>query len=165
MQKALIYCRVSSERQKPEGHGLESQEHRCREFAGTKGYEIEKVFRDSFSGGGGFTKRPAMSEMLEYMDSKPYNRYVVLVEMGGIGYAYFAAAKLRDPASAPAPPAFDSSARSPKIKTARQKPGIFILVEMGGIEPPCKKDSAGLLRSVVSFDVLTLKYLKRTKLS
>ncbi len=29
-QKALIYCRVSSPKQKAEGHGLESQEHRCR---------------------------------------------------------------------------------------------------------------------------------------
>jgi site-specific DNA recombinase len=80
MQKAIIYCRVSSERQKIEGHGLESQEHRCREFAGTKGYEIEKVFRDSFSGGGDFTKRPAMSELLTYMDAKPYNRYVVIFD-------------------------------------------------------------------------------------
>jgi len=80
MQKAIIYCRVSSERQKTEGHGLESQEHRCREYAGTKGYEIEKVFRDSFSGGGDYTKRPAMSELLAYMDAKPYNAYVVIFD-------------------------------------------------------------------------------------
>jgi site-specific DNA recombinase len=80
MQKALIYCRVSSERQKTEGHGLESQEHRCREYASSKGYEIERVFRDSFSGGGDYTKRPAMSEMLAYMDSKPYNGYVVIFD-------------------------------------------------------------------------------------
>lgn len=80
MQNALIYCRVSSERQKAEGHGLESQEHRCREFASQKGYEIERVFRDSFSGGGDYTKRPAMSELLAYMDSKPYNGYVVIFD-------------------------------------------------------------------------------------
>ena len=79
-QKSIIYCRVSSERQKTEGHGLDSQEHRCRELADKKGYEIEKVFRDSFSGGGDYTKRPAMSEMLTYMDSKPYNRYVVIFD-------------------------------------------------------------------------------------
>lgn len=80
MQKALIYARVSSERQKTEGHGLESQEHRCREYASSKGYEIEKVFRDSFSGSGDYTKRPAMSEMLAYMDSKPYNSYMVIFD-------------------------------------------------------------------------------------
>lgn len=65
---------------KSEGHGLESQEHRCRDFADQKGYEVEKVFRDSFTGGGDFTKRPAMSEMLSYIDSKPYNRYVVIFD-------------------------------------------------------------------------------------
>ncbi|MDQ5953136.1 MAG: site-specific recombinase, partial [Patescibacteria group bacterium] len=79
-QKSIIYCRVSSERQKTEGHGLDSQEHRCRELAKQKGYEVEKVFRDSFSGGGDFTKRPAMSEMLSFMDSKPYNSYVVIFD-------------------------------------------------------------------------------------
>lgn len=79
-QKSIIYCRVSSERQKTEGHGLESQEHRCREFSDNKGYEVEKVFRDSFSGGGDYTKRPAMSEMLSYIDSKPYNKYVVIFD-------------------------------------------------------------------------------------
>jgi site-specific DNA recombinase len=80
MQKSIIYCRVSSERQKNEGHGLESQEHRCRELASQKGYEVERVFRDSFSGGGDYTKRPAMSDLLAYMDSKPYNAYVVIFD-------------------------------------------------------------------------------------
>jgi DNA invertase Pin-like site-specific DNA recombinase len=79
-QKSIIYCRVSSERQKTEGHGLDSQEHRCRELADKKGYEVERVFRDSFSGGGDYTKRPAMSEMLLYMDSKPYNGYIVIFD-------------------------------------------------------------------------------------
>ena len=80
MQKAIIYCRVSSERQKTEGHGLDSQEHRCRELASQKGYEVERVFKDSFSGGGDYTKRPAMSELLAYMDGKPYNSYVVIFD-------------------------------------------------------------------------------------
>jgi site-specific DNA recombinase len=80
MQRSIIYCRVSSERQKHEGHGLESQEHRCREFASRNAYEVERVFCDSFSGGGDYTKRPAMSEMLKYMDSKPFNSYVVIFD-------------------------------------------------------------------------------------
>ncbi len=80
MSKALIYCRVSSERQKNEGHGLDSQEHRCRAYITQKGYEVEKVFRDSFSGGGDFMQRPAMAEMLAYIDSKPYNTYVVVFD-------------------------------------------------------------------------------------
>jgi len=80
MQKALIYCRVSSERQKNEGHGLDSQEHRCREYATRNGYEVEKVFQDSFTGGGDFMNRPAMSQLLSYMDSKPDKQYVVIFD-------------------------------------------------------------------------------------
>ena len=80
MQKAIIYCRVSSERQKTEGHGLESQEQRCREYAKQKGYEVEIVFGDSFTGGGDYTKRPAMSELMAYMDAKPYNSYIVIFD-------------------------------------------------------------------------------------
>ena len=78
--KALIYCRVSSERQKNEGSGLESQEHRCRQYADQKGYEVERSFLDSFTGGGDFMKRPAMVELLDYIDSKPHNSYVVIFD-------------------------------------------------------------------------------------
>ncbi len=79
-KKALIYCRVSSIRQKTEGHGLDSQELRCREYAGAKGYEVEKVFQDSFSGGGDFMKRPGMAALLGYVDSKPHQEYVVIFD-------------------------------------------------------------------------------------
>ncbi len=79
-KKALIYIRVSSERQKNEGHGLEAQEHRCREYAGAKGYEVEKVFSDSASGGGDFMNRPGMVEMLEHIDHKAYNEYIAIFD-------------------------------------------------------------------------------------
>ena len=77
---ALIYCRVSSERQKNEGHGLDSQEHRCREYAERKGYVVEKVFRDSFSGGGDFMRRPAMAAMLNYVDENAHQQYIVIFD-------------------------------------------------------------------------------------
>jgi site-specific DNA recombinase len=77
---ALIYCRVSSDRQKNEGHGLEGQEQRCREFARKKGWEVEKVFSDSFTGGGDFMKRPAMSALLSHIDKHPYRSYAVVFD-------------------------------------------------------------------------------------
>ena len=46
MPSALIYCRVSSDRQVREGHGFEGQESRCRTYALDKGYEVVGVFRD-----------------------------------------------------------------------------------------------------------------------
>ena len=67
---ALIYCRVSTTKQKTEGAGLESQEHRCRQFADGKGYDVEMVFPDDASGGGDFMQRPGMRAMLAYLDAQ-----------------------------------------------------------------------------------------------
>ena len=47
--KAIIYCRVSSKGQETDGHGLESQETRCRQHAQTKGYEVAAVFPDTMT--------------------------------------------------------------------------------------------------------------------
>lgn len=80
MQRAIIYCRVSSDRQRIEGHGLESQEQRCRVYADTKGYKVEKVFRDSTTAGGDFLKRQAMVALLEYLDKRPHIEYVVIFD-------------------------------------------------------------------------------------
>lgn len=78
--KALIYCRVSSERQAKEGHGLDSQEHRCREYARAKNYQVVDVFRDSYSGGGDYTHRPGMSNMLAFIDNRPLQEFVVIFD-------------------------------------------------------------------------------------
>lgn len=80
MQKAIIYCRVSSIKQSTEGHGLESQEHRCREYAGRKGYDVVKVFKDSFTGEGDFMNRPAMSSLLGFLDRTPETNYIVIFD-------------------------------------------------------------------------------------
>ncbi len=80
VQKAVIYCRVSSSRQKEEGHGLESQEHRCRQHAEAKGYEVEETFPDDVSGGGDFMKRSGMVALLNYLDAQPHKRYVVIFD-------------------------------------------------------------------------------------
>lgn len=66
--KALIYCRVSSERQVNEGHGLDSQEHRCRQYAHQNGYEVIKVFRDE-GVSGGLIDRPAMNQLLQFLET------------------------------------------------------------------------------------------------
>ena len=78
--KAVIYCRVSSTKQKLEGSGLESQEHRCRQYADLKGYEVEAVFPDDASGGGDFMKRPGMVALLSYLDAQPDKDYVVIFD-------------------------------------------------------------------------------------
>lgn len=77
---ALIYCRVSTRKQQEDGHGLESQELRCREYAKRQGYAVERVFHDSFTGGGDFAERPAMQALLAYLDEHPATDYVVVFD-------------------------------------------------------------------------------------
>ena len=79
-KETLVYTRVSSDRQKKEGHGLDGQEHRCREYAKQRGYFVEEVFRDSFTGGGDFLKRPEMSRLLKYLDDRPHKNYIVIFD-------------------------------------------------------------------------------------
>lgn len=77
--KALIYCRVSSQRQVDEGHGNDSQEKRCRDYAANKGYLIEKVFLENGISGSLF-ERPAIKELFKYIDEHPHENYVVIFD-------------------------------------------------------------------------------------
>ncbi len=79
-KKALIYCRVSSVKQATSGHGLASQESRCREYANAKGYDVEAVFPDDVSGAGNFMNRPGMVALLSYLDAQADNNYVVIFD-------------------------------------------------------------------------------------
>ncbi len=79
-KKCLLYCRISDTKQKIEGHGLESQEHRCRAFAANHGMEVEKIFHDDVSGGGNFNKRPAMNALLDHLHKNRDTRYVVVFD-------------------------------------------------------------------------------------
>ena len=79
-KKAVIYCRVSDPKQKTQGSGLESQEHRCRQYAAAQGYEVEAVFPDDITGGGDFMKRPGMVALLRYLEERPDSRYVVIFD-------------------------------------------------------------------------------------
>jgi site-specific DNA recombinase len=80
ISKAIIYCRVSSEKQATEGHGLDSQEFRCREYAEGKGYTVVKVFTDTISGGGDFMKRQGMVDLLRYLDDHAEDRHIVIFD-------------------------------------------------------------------------------------
>ncbi|MEJ8476638.1 recombinase family protein [Roseibium algae] len=78
--KAIIYCRVSSKGQADDGHGLEGQETRCRQYAQSKGYEIVAVFPDTISGGGNFMQRPGMVALLSFLDAQPGEAFTVIFD-------------------------------------------------------------------------------------
>ncbi len=79
MRKALIYCRVSSQRQVEEGHGNEGQEKRCRDRAKEKGYPVAAVFPDEGVSGSLF-ERPAMKRLIEYLDTHPADDFVIIFD-------------------------------------------------------------------------------------
>ena len=67
---SLISPRVSSEKQVREGHGLESQEQRCKKYSDEKEYIYEKTFPDEGISGA-ILDRPAIKKMLQHIDSNP----------------------------------------------------------------------------------------------
>lgn len=79
-EKAVIYCRVSSQKQVSEGHGLESQETRCREYAGHKNYEVVEVFHEE-GVTGKLLDRPQMQAMLTFLKQhKRQQEHVVIID-------------------------------------------------------------------------------------
>lgn len=76
----LVYARVSSKKQEIEGSGLQSQEGRCVQDLKTLGVPYEKSFLDSYSGGGDFMKRPAMSALLAYLDANAHKKFIVVFD-------------------------------------------------------------------------------------
>ncbi|MCI0655076.1 MAG: recombinase family protein [Methylococcaceae bacterium] len=77
-KKAVLYCRVSSQKQTTRGDGLSSQETRCREYARYKGYEVAQVFKDDMSGS--LINRPGMQAMLGYLRKYKRESHVVIID-------------------------------------------------------------------------------------
>ncbi len=77
--KALIYCRVSSERQVNDGNGLGSQEQTCRDYSKRKGYQVVGVFSD---GGvsGKLVDRNGYNNLLLYIDKHPCEIDIVVMD-------------------------------------------------------------------------------------
>lgn len=77
-KRAVIYCRVSDVKQKINGHGLESQEVRCVDYAQRSGYEIVRIFKDDATGG--IHDRPEFMNMLTYIAAHKATPHVVIVD-------------------------------------------------------------------------------------
>jgi site-specific DNA recombinase len=77
--KAVIYCRVSSPEQVKNGHGLTSQETRCREFAKYRNLQVVEVFHEEGISGG-LIDRPAITRMLEFLRKQKKEQFVVIID-------------------------------------------------------------------------------------
>ena len=78
MDKAVIYCRVSTKRQTKAGDGLASQATRCREFARYRNLEVIEVFQDSQSGS--LIDRPGMQDMLKFLRAHRKDNLTVIID-------------------------------------------------------------------------------------
>ncbi len=81
MTIGLPYNRVSSERQVNEGNGLQGQNKKSTDFIKQKGYKIGRSFNDEGISGA-ITDRPAMRELLSFLDlhKDDGNEYVVIID-------------------------------------------------------------------------------------
>src|SRR6185437_609440 len=81
--RAVIYCRVSSKRQVVEGHGLDSQEKLCRNYAESNGHNVIAVFKEKGIKGALF-EREAMQELLTFLEendsNNPNDKIVVIFD-------------------------------------------------------------------------------------
>ncbi len=69
MIKVGIYIRVSTEDQVREGHSLDEQEVRLKNFCLAKGYEVYKIYKDAGISAKN-TNRPKFQEMMKDMNDK-----------------------------------------------------------------------------------------------
>lgn len=76
--KAVVYCRVSSKRQRKEGHGPSSQETRCRDYAQRYGYDVLEVFPDKAISGGKL-HRPSFNRLLKFVEAQD-SAVVVIID-------------------------------------------------------------------------------------
>jgi len=77
INKALIYCRVSTEEQAKEGYSLDAQENFCSKFARHNNYRIAEVYRDEGKSATNL-KRPALQDLLaKCQQDKSVNAVIV----------------------------------------------------------------------------------------
>ena len=77
IKASVIYCRVSSVKQVTEGHGLDGQEKRCRDYAARKGYQVLEVFRDEAISGG-LINRPQMERLIAFLEASDEEVVVII---------------------------------------------------------------------------------------
>ena len=94
-RSALIYARVSSKKQVAQGHGLSSQETRCRDFAKFRGLKVVAAYKDDITGR--TADRREMNEMLAFLRKHRKEKFVVIIDdVSRLGRSRRAYWELRD---------------------------------------------------------------------
>ena len=89
-KQAIIYCRVSTDKQVTEGHGLESQEWICRKRCETNGVRVVWVFLDEWISGA-IIERPGINNAISFLQKENKTfvkvRYFICTEESRISRA------------------------------------------------------------------------------
>ncbi len=78
LRQAVIYVRVSTDKQSKVGDGLRSQERMCREFARFRNLNVIKVFSDIISGE--HASRPNLDAMIEFLANRDEQNCAVIID-------------------------------------------------------------------------------------
>lgn len=71
MNKAITYCRVSTEEQAQENHhSLDAQKRICNDFAIRENYQIIRIFEDAGKSGTTIAGRPALKELQAFIEEQ-----------------------------------------------------------------------------------------------
>jgi site-specific DNA recombinase len=82
-KKAVIYCRVSSDKQVREGHGLEGQERSCRDFAKFHNLDVVDVIYDEGISGGTID-RPGLQKLFGLIEKSKVKITVIVDDINRI---------------------------------------------------------------------------------
>lgn len=80
LKEAVLYARVSSLKQMKEGHGLEGQLQRCRQYAEQNSYHVKAEFTDE-GVSGKTADRPQVQAMIDYIAKQPPGITVIMDEV------------------------------------------------------------------------------------
>ena len=75
---AVTYSRVSDHKQVTQGHGLASQETRCREYAASRGLTVVESFKDDITGA--VAERKGMEALLAFLRSHRQQGVTVIID-------------------------------------------------------------------------------------
>ncbi len=81
LTKCVIYCRVSTSQQVHEGHGLDSQEYHCRQWAHMEGLEVKALFVDKGISGKDTANRQELNNMLAFLSKAKECYFVVFYDI------------------------------------------------------------------------------------
>ena len=76
-ETAVIYVRVSTQRQVSQGASLETQERDCRAHCARNGWHVVRLFREEGESAKS-ADRPQLQELLTFCRSRPRPDYVVV---------------------------------------------------------------------------------------